>query len=229
MGNLDEKIKIIDELFRQTQELRTEVQALVRNSQELSRRLSDETEESLQAINREMREIMFGLMDKERRIFYKKSKHHTYLEKHEAFMKKLDSDFRKENAFTDIVEINENRKRLKKLNDSQHEYDENHKFLLFFDRAVDKVLQGYIVQFLCFLITGESYGRYEGYWNKNELSVNDIEDIGKNHGEKLEVNISLVINDIKNSITNTLCFFSPSNEPEEDEASNPILTENKMR
>jgi hypothetical protein len=144
----------------------------------------------------------------------------------------MDSDFRKENAFTDIGKIIKKCIRLKKLNDSQHEYDENHKFLLFFDRVVDKVLQGYIVQFVCFLITGESYGRYKGYWNKNsknELSVNDIEDIGKNHGEKLEVNIPLVINEIKNSITNTLCFFNPSNQIEEDEVYNSLVTENKLK
>jgi hypothetical protein len=169
------------------------------------------------------------LLDKERRIFYKKSKYHTSLEKHEAFMRKLDSDFRTENAFTDIGKIIKQCIRLKEINDFQHEHDENHKFSLFFDRVVDKVLQGYILQFICFLITGESYGRYEGYWNKNELSVNDIEDIGKNHGEKLEVNISLVINDIKNSITNTLCFFSPSNQIEEDEVSNSLVTENKIK
>lgn len=217
--------RIVEALFIQTQELSEEAQEIRRNVDDMIKRTDvviKESQEYREKLVESNREKIFELTDIEIRRLYKKSSSSISPEKHEVFMRLLEHNHREENAFINTHELIKKYKKLKKLNDLEHKYDENHKFLVIFDRVVDKVLQGYIVQFICFLITGESYGRYEGYWNKSpatELSVNDIEDIGKNHGEKLEVNIPLVINDIKKSITNTLCFFSQLNEPEKNEVS----------
>ena len=197
--------------------------------------LRKENEELRENLHQSQREKIFELIDIEIRRCYKKSEKRTTPEKHEFFLKLNQNNYRKDNISLSNAGLFLKYKRLKKSNDERDRYDElyykNHKFLVIFENIIENILQGYIVQFFFFLITGESHGRYRGYWDKkpkNELSVNDIEDIGKNHGEELEVNIPLIVNDINNSITNTSLFFSSSNEAEKNEVLiSDLLNQNK--
>jgi len=231
---IDEAIIIMDELIISTRESRMEVREMVEMTGEMIRRTDEmirrsdealkESREYRRKLDESNREEIFELIDIEIRRWYSKGSRNTTPEKHEAFLKLQESDYREKNVFTDTEELIQKYIRLRNFNDYNERYDkkyyEEHKLLVILESVITNVLQGYIVQFLMFLTTGKSYGRYEGYWDKspeNKLSVNNIEDIGKNHGEKLEVNMPLIINDINNSITNTLCFFSPSNEPEKNE------------
>ena len=211
-------------------------QPLKQGQERQNEELRRENEELRENLHQSQREKIFELIDIEIRRCYKKSEKRTTPEKHEFFLKLNQNNYRKDNISLSNVGLFLKYKKLKKSNDERDRYDElyykNHKFLVIFEDIVENILQGYIVQFFFFLITGESHGRYRGYWDKkpeNKSSTDNIEDTGKNHGEKLETNFTLSTNDKNNSHTNTLCFFNPQTKAEKNDVSVLDLPKQKLK